>query len=211
MGFLADRQWGPVSGSANVANQIPMNTEAQPTGPLPATLNLTSSTETLVPSVNVATIPLSVAMHPDTNLEQTFVDLFASGIVTTGTTTNLTFKLYEGLTITSGNLMGSSGAIAQNGTTSARVTSLWEIHARLGIDSVSGTLVGKIEFYLNKTIVASVTLSNFLTGFLNVGNPSANPATVSNLPQFVITVTSSGATATANAGTFVNVQKFSVG
>lgn len=211
MGFLRNRQWGPVSGSANVANQIPLNTQGQPTGPLPATLNLTSSTETLVPSVNVATVPLSVAMHPDTQLEQLFVDLYASGIVTTGTTTNLTFKLYEGLTITSGNLMGTSGAIAQNGTTSARVTAMWEIQAKLGIDSVSGTLVGTIGFYVNKTIVATVTLSNFLTGFLNMGNPSANPPTVSNLPQFVITVTSSGATATANASTFVNVQNFSIG
>lgn len=211
MGFLRDRQWGPVSGSANVANQIPMNTEATPTGPLPATLTLTSSTETLVPSVNVATVPLSVAMHPDTALEQTFVDLYASGIATTGTTTNLTFKLYEGLTITSGNLMGTSGAIAQNGTTSVRVTAFWEIHARLAIDSVSGTLVGSIDFYVNKGIVASVTLSNFLTGFLNQGNPSANPPTASLLPQFVITVTSSGATASTNASTVINVQKFSIG
>ena len=79
------------------------------------------------------------------------------------------------------------------------------------IDSVSGTLVGTIDFYVNETIVASVTLSHFLTGFLNQGNPSANPPTVSNLPQFVLTFTSSGATGTANANTFVNVQKFSVG
>lgn len=211
MGFLADRQWGPVSGSANVANQIPMNTEAQPTGPLPATLSLTSSTETLVPSVNVATIPLSCAMHPDTGLEQTPVDLWASGLITTGTTTNITLKLYEGTTITSGNLMGTSGTVAQNGTTGARVTAAFWIHARLIFDSVSGTLAGTIDFYINKTIVASVTLSNFLTGFLNQGNPSANPPTASLLPQFVISVISSGATSSTNAGTFVNVQKFSVG
>ena len=127
-------------------------------------------------------------MHPDTALEQTLVDLYASGIITTKNSTNITLKLYEGLTITSGNLMGSSGTVAQN-----TATALFEIHARVGIDSVSGTLVGKIEFYLNKTIVGAVTLSNFLTGFLNQGNPSANPPTVSLLPQFVITVTSSAA------------------
>jgi hypothetical protein len=188
-----------------------MNTEAQPTGPLPATLNLISSTETLVPSVNVATVPLSVACHPDTGLEQTPFELYASGIITTGSSTNLTLKLYQGLTITSGNLMGSSGAIAQNGTTSARVTASWYVHAIFMIDSVSGTLVGKIDFYVNETIVAAVTLSNFNTGFINAGNPSANPATVSKLPQFVLSVTSSGATGTTNANTFVNVQKFSVG
>jgi hypothetical protein len=210
---LSDRPWGPVvaNGTSTAASQTGLNTIAQAVGPLPATLTLTSATETLVPNPGQPTIPLSIAVHPDEQYEQCVFDLFASGIVTTGTTTNLTIKLYEGAAISSGNLLGSSGAIAQNGTTGARVTAAWWAHARLIYDSISGTLSGDIEFYVNKTKVASVTLSNFVTGFLNVGNPSANPPTVSNLPTFTLSFTSSGATAATNAGTFVNVQKFTCG
>lgn len=210
---LSDRPWSPVvaNGTTTASSQSGLNTVALAIGPLPATLNLTSSTETLVPNPGLATIPLSIAVHPDEAYEQCVFDLFASGIATTGTTTNLTFKLYSGLTITSGNLLGSSGAIAQNGTTSARVTAAWFVAGQLIYDSVSGTLAGTIKFYVNKTAVAAVTLSNFPTGFLNVGNPSANPPTVSNLPTFVLSVTSSGATSATNAGTFINVQKFSCG
>lgn len=155
---------------------------------------------------------LNCAIPPDTGIEQTPFDLWASGIVTTGTTTNITIKVYEGLAIVSGNLLGSSGAIAQNGTTGARVTRAWFAHARLIFDSVSGELAGTIDFYVNRAIVASVTVSNFVNGpWLNVGNPSANPPTVSLLPAFCISFTSSGATSATNASTFVNVQKFSCG
>ena len=122
----------------------------------------------------------------------------------------LTIKVYEGAAIASGNLLGSSGAIAQNGTTSARVTALFWVHAYLAFDSVSGTLVGKIDFYLNKTVVAAVTLSNFVTGFSNT-SLSTTPTIAPVTPQFCISVTSSGATGATNAQTNVSVQKFSCG
>lgn len=215
MGALSDRPWSPVvaNGTTTASSQSGLNTVAQAIGPLPATLNLTSNAETLIPNPGLATIPLSVAVHPDTPLEQTVFHLYASGIATTGTTTNLTFKLYSGTSATIGNntLLGSSGAIAQNGTTGARVTAAWFCVAELIYDSVSGTLAGTVKFYVNKTAVAAVTLSNFPTGFLNVGNPSANPPTVSNLPAFTLTATSSGATTAPNAGTLITVTKFSVG
>ena len=119
---------------------------------------------------------------------------------------NVTIKLYEGSseTIGSNTLLGSSGAIAQ-----ASLTESFWVHARLIFDSVSGILAGDIEFYVNKTKVASVTLSNFPTGFLNQGNPSANPPTVAVLPTFTLTFTSSGAA--GGTLTTVNIQKFSVG
>ena len=210
--MLSDRPYGVVT----VGQQVPpipaINAQASVTpGPLPATLTLTSNTETLIPSVLAAATPVTIAVGPDTSIEQSVFDLYASGTFKTGSTTNLTVKVYEGAAIVSGNLLGSSGAIAQNGTGGANVTRSWFAHARLIFDSVSGELAGDIDFYVNRTRVAAATLSNFVVGpFLNAGNPSANPPTVSLLPSFCISVTSSGAT-TGTGATVVNLQKFSCG
>jgi hypothetical protein len=191
-----------------VANQIPLNEQATQTqtqaGVLPVLFTLAATAETLVPSAPNAAVPLSIAIPPDTQIEQAVFDLWVSGYLKTTASGTLTLKLYEGLAISAGNLLGSSGAVTQNSATAA----FW-IHARLIFDSVSGTLAGDIEFYVNKTKVASVTLSNFVTGFLNAGNPSANPPTVAVLPTFVISVASSGAT--GGTLTTVNVQTFSCG
>lgn len=207
---LSDRPYGPNSGAASVANQIPLNQQATQTqtqaGLLPVLLTLVAATETIVPSAPNAAQPLSVQIPPDTQIEQTVFDGWASGYVKTTASGSITLKVYEGSneTIASNTLLGSSGAITQNSATAA----YWA-HLQLIIDSVSGALVGKIDFYINKTIVAAVTLSNFPTGFLNQGNPSANPPTVANLPSFTLTFASSGAT--AGTPTTVNVQKFSFG
>lgn len=207
---LSDRPYGPTSGAASVANQIPLNQQATQTqtlaGLLPVLFTLAETAETIVPSAPNAAVPLSIAIPPDTQIEQTVFDLFASGYVKTTAAGNITIKVYEGSseTIASNTLLGSSGVIAQ-----ASATAAWFAHAQLIFDSVSGTLAGSVQFYVNKTLVAAVTLSNFPTGFLNQGNPSANPPTVANLPSFTLTVTSSGAT--AGTLTTVNVQKFTVG
>ena len=207
---LSDRPYGPTSGAASVANQIPLNKQATQTqtlaGVLPVLFELAGTAEMQVPSAPNAAVPLTIQIPPDTQIEQTVFDLFASGYIETTASGNITIKLYEGssATIGSNTLLGSSGAIAQ-----ASATAAWFAHAQLIFDSVSGTLAGKVDFYVNKTIVASVTLSNFPTGFLNQANPSANPPTVANLPSFTLTFTSSGAT--AGTLTTVNVQKFSVG
>lgn len=207
---LSDRPYGPNSGAASVANQIPLNQQATQTqtlaGVLPVQFNLSSSAQTIAPSAPNAAVPLTISIPPDTQIEQTPVDLWASGYIQTRTSGTVTIDVYEGTneTIANNTLLGSSGAITQNTAIAA-----WWAHARLIFDSVSGTLAGDIEFYVNKTKVASVTLSNFPTGFLNQGNPSANPPTVANLPSFVLTIASSGAIS-ANQTT-VNIQKFSVG
>jgi hypothetical protein len=207
---LSDRPYGPNTNAASVANQIPLNEQAtqQQTlaGVLPILFTLAGTAETQVPSAPNAAAPLSIQIPPDTQIEQTVFDLFASGYIETTASGNITIKLYEGSSATLGSntLLGSSGAIAQ-----ASATAAWFAHAQLIFDSVSGVLAGKVDFYVNKTIVASVTLSNFPTGFLNQANPSANPPTVANLPSFTLTFTSSGAAPTTL--TTVNVQKFSVG
>jgi len=207
---LSDRPYGPNSGAASVANQIPLNQQATQTqtlaGVLPVQFTLGAATQTIAPSAPNAAVPLTITIPPATQIEQTVFDLYASGYIQTRAAGTVTIDLYEGTseTIASNVLLGSSGAITQNTAIAA-----WWAHAGLILDSVSGALVGKIDFYVNKIIVAAVTLSNFPTGFLNQGNPSANPPTMANLPSFVLTFASSGAT--GGALTTVNIQKFSVG
>lgn len=207
---ISDRPYGPNTNAASVANQIPLNQQATQTqaaaGVLPVLFELAGTAETQAPSAPNVAVPLTIQIPPDTQIEQTVFDLFASGYIETTASGNMTIKLYEGgsATIGSNSLLGSSGAIAQ-----ASKTAAWWAHAQLIFDSVSGVLAGKIDFYVNESIVAAVTLSNFPTGFLNQGNPSANPPTVANLPEFTLTFTSSGAAPTTL--TTVNVQKFSVG
>lgn len=207
---LSDRPYGPNSQAASVANQIPLNQQATQTqtnsGPLPVQFNLVAATQTIAPSAPNPAVPLTTQIPPDTQLEQTVFDLWASGYIQTRATSTITIDIYEGSseTIASNVLLGSSGAVNQNTAIAA-----WWAHARLIFDSVSGTMAGDVEFYVNKTKVATVTLSNFPTGFLNQGNPSANPPTVANLPSFTLTFAASGATGLLP--TTVNVQKFSVG
>lgn len=207
---LSDRPYSPNNGAALVANQIPINQQATQTqtlaGVLPVEFTLVAVTETIAPSAPNVAVPLLCVIPPNTQLEQTVFDLWASGIITTTNTTNITVKVYEGTsdTIASNVLLGTSGAIAQ-----ATTTANWFAHAILIYNSVNGVLSGKIDFYVNKIVVAAVTFSNFPGGFLNQGNPSANPPTVANLPSFNLTFTSSAATALLP--TTVNIQKFSVG
>jgi hypothetical protein len=208
---ISDRPYGPTSGAASVANQIPLNQQATQTqtlaGVLPVQLILVSGGQRIVMSAPNAIAPLSIQIPPDTQIEQTVFDLWASGVNTTTAAGTITIGLYEGSDSNFANntLLGGSGAIAQ----AANITAAWFAHAQLIFDSVSETLAGTIEFYVNKTLVAKTTLTDFPTGFLNQGNPSANPPTVANLPSFTLTFTSSGATALLP--TTVNVQKFSVG
>jgi hypothetical protein len=65
---------------------------------------------------------------------------------------------------------------------------------------VSGKLTGKIEFFVNGTIVAAVAVSNTLTGISNSSNPVAS---------FLLSFTSSGAA--GGTPTTVSLAKFSVG
>lgn len=195
---LSDRPFGPVSGAASVPNQTPMNVQAAQSGPLPVSQSLTATTETQIMSAENVLVPLSIAIPNSTMLEQTVFDLFASGsIVSTNGTNNVTLKLYKGVstTIANNTLLGSSGTIAHAVTTAS-----WWAHAQLIYESATGVLSGKIEFYVNKTLVAAVTLSNFPTGVTNSGNPVVN---------FSLTAQSSGAA--AGTPTTVNVQKFTVG
>lgn len=195
---LSDRPYGPISGAASVPNQTPLNVQAAQSGPLPKLQLIVGATETQIMSAENPLIPLSVAIPPATMNEQTVLDLFASGYLTqTAATGTVTLKLYSGVstTIASNQLLGSSGAI-----TLAIGSAAWWAHIQFIYDSVSGILSGKIDFYVNKIVVAAVTLSNFPTGVNNDNSPVA---------QFSLTLASSAATALLP--TTINVQKFTVG
>src|ERR1700679_2145794 len=113
---LSDRPYGPTSGAASVANQIPLNQQATQTqtlaGVLPVQLILVSGGQRIVMSAPNAAVPLSVQLGPDTQIEQTVFDLWASGAITTTASGNITAGLYEGSNDNFANniLLGSSGA-----------------------------------------------------------------------------------------------------
>lgn len=204
MSTLWDLPNSPVNAAASVANQTGMNAQAALPGPLPVKQSLTSTAETLIASALNAAVALTTALGPDTAIEQTIFNVVASGIITTSASGTLAINLYEGAAIASGNLLKSSGAVTQNSATAS-----FYVKGELIFDSVTGILAGTVKFYINKIVVAEATLANFVAGFLNQGNPSANPPTLANLPLFCLSVTSSGAA--GGTPTTVNVQKFSCG
>lgn len=198
---LSDRPFGPTSRGTAVPpialNEQATSLPAATGSPLPVTQVLTGTAETLVLVGPLPQVPLLCQVPPATALEQTVFDFWASGYLETTASGNVTLKVYEGTSATVGSntLLGSSGTVAQATTTAP----FW-IHMRLIYDSVSGLLCGDVEFYVNKTKVASVTLSNFVTGVDNLVDPVAS---------FCITLTSSGAG--SGTPTTINVQKFTCG
>lgn len=192
MGALLDRPYGPSSGNPSGLSVIPPNTNGSQPAPLPALQAYNLTTEVAIINPAIPSLNLIVAIPPNTTLEQTPFELNASGYITTGASMTVTAKLYQGTT-TSGTLLKSSGAVTQNSATA----SFW-IHAKLIYNSVGGTLEGTVDFYINRGIVASTTLTNFPTGISNTNDPVA---------QFIISFQFSA----ANANNVVNVQKFSVG
>jgi len=195
---LSDRPYAPTSQAASVAGQTALNVQASTVpGPLPATLVLTATTETVIPSAAVSTLPLQVVLPPDKNLEQKGFDLYFSGDAKTTANGTLTFKVYSGTSLTVGNdtLLATSGTITQNSADAP-----WEAHLHLIYSTVSGKLTGWFEFLVNNTIVARTALSNVVTGISNANNPVAT---------FLLSVTSSGAA--SGTATTITLTAASVG
>ena len=194
---LLDRPYGPSSGNPSGLSVIAQDVQGEGPGPLPALQVISSTAETLIVNPANTALVLTVQIPPNTELEQTLFDLIASGYIKTTNTTNITLKLYSGAAIVSGNLLKSSGAIAQNTLTLA-----FYVKGNLIYDSVSGILAGTVKFYLAETLVAEATLANFVTGINNAANPGP-------VAEFCLSITSSAATALLP--TTINVQKFSAG
>lgn len=196
MGVVLDRPFGASPGNTTGLSTLALNTQgAQVQGVLPAKQTISSTAETLLVNPLIPTLTLVIGLPPQVGLEQRVFDLVASGYIKTATTTNITLNLYVGTAIVSGNLLKSSGTVAQNSATAP-----FFIRARLIYDSVSGLLCGAVEFYINKTIVAQATLTNFPTGISDTADP---------VETFCLSITSSGAT--SGNPTVINLQAFSAG
>jgi hypothetical protein len=122
----------------------------------------------------------------------------ANGTVTTGTTTNLTIKLYQvplaimqaGTqgTLANDNSLGSSGAIAVN-TTSQN----FSLDATLIWDATSGRLNGSIKFQIgasfvaetNITAVTGLTLDTSMNFLLSAQFSASNAANVLQIQEFM--------------------------
>lgn len=200
---LLDRPFGPVSRGAAVP-PVALNTQATSAGQqnpvLPLLQSIVSTAETQILSGPLPLVPLNCAVPPATQLEQTPFDVSASGYITTTASGTITLSLYSGIstTIGSNTLLKASSAVTQN-----TATSPYWVRGKLIYDSVSGTLTGTVEFYINKVLVASATLTNFPTGINNLSPTGAA------VVQFSLTITSSGAA--SGTPTTINVQKFSCG
>lgn len=176
---LYNRPYKPGPNLPNVQSVIAQSVQGEGPGPLPALQSIAVTTEVLIVNPAQPTLALSCAIPPNTNNEQIPFDFNWSGYIKTTAASNLTLKVYEGTAVSAGNLLGSSGAIAQN-TASAP---FWA-SAKLVYDSVSGLLTGKIEFNVNNDIVAAVAISHTIGSISNTNDP---------VLSFCVSVTASGA------------------
>jgi hypothetical protein len=137
-------------------------------GPLPASQTILVNTEVVIANPALSTIALYVPIPANSPLEQKRFQLMASGIMTLGTSSTATIKLYSGSSLTPGSntLLKSSGAASAFSGTAA-----WWIDAKLIFDSTSGKLAGEVEFFINNVIVASAAIANQPTGISNTNNP----------------------------------------
>lgn len=194
---LSDRPYGALPGNPSGLNVIAQDVQGEGPGILPATLVVTSATEAKVLSPQNATIALSCAIPPNTGLEQTEFDVYASGVLETTTSGTLALGLYADdlTTVTAGNLLHkTASATTQNGKAP------WGLHAKLQYDSVSGKCTGVCGMNINNVIDPEIAITNVPTGVSNTNDP---------VIQFSLSLTSSAAL-TATPTTLI-VNKFSCG
>jgi hypothetical protein len=195
----SNRQYGP-SGAPTITPNLAINTVAASVSSpvLPAQLvgNTTSEQVVQNPAITTTATPVALVVQipSKSEMEQLPFEIQASGYIATGANATVTAKLYSGTSTTPGSntLLGSSGAVTQN----TAKAPFWA-HAKLIFDSVSGKLGGTVDFLINNTVVASVAISNVVTGISDTANPVAS---------FCISFTFSA----ANASNLVNVQEFAI-
>jgi len=182
---------------------IAQDVQGEGPGPLPALQLVTSATEAKILNPANLTLALTCSVPPNTGIEQTPFDVYASGYIKTTASGTIALGLYAdgSATVTSGNLLHKTASA----TTQNSATAPWSLHAKLQYDSVSGKLTGVCGMNINNVIDPEIAISNVLTGISNLGDPVVGDQVVT----FSLSITSSGAlTATP---TTTNVQKFSCG
>lgn len=194
---LSQRPFGVAQGTANPGQAPAMNSLPVPSKALPVALTgNVLTTEQQVMNGALTTVPLSIAIPPNTLLDQQPFDLNASGAINFGAAGNVTLKLYAGASTTLANntLIKSSGAIAGAG---AGRTPFW-ILGRFIFDSASGLLQGRAEVFINNTIVAASVLQNNVTLVNNNNSP-------------VVVFSLSIQWSVGNANNLINIQNFTAG
>ncbi|HWF05570.1 MAG TPA: hypothetical protein VHA06_17925 [Candidatus Angelobacter sp.] len=191
-------------------NGIAPNTNAQGTTETPVSLLSNPLSAALGIALGGGVIPLSL---PGTsgpvqgsitaaglwNLAKPW-KIIASGTITTGTTCNVTVKLYQvpasvlaagsQATLSNDNSMGSSGTFAVN-TASAN----FYLEATMEWDSTSKKLAGGIKFYVNGALVAEAALTQITTATASDGELN-----------FILSTTFSA----TNAANILQVQNFEI-
>lgn len=195
---LADRPYGALSGNPTGLSTVGQNIQGEGPGQLPATLAVTSSTEAKVLNPQNATLALTCAIPPNTLIEQTPFDVYASGYIKTTASGTIALGLYadSSTTVTSANLLHKTASA----TTQNTATAPFALHAKLQYDSVSGKLTGVCGMNINNVIDPEIAITNVPTGISNTNDP---------VVAFSLSLTSSGAI-TADPTTLV-VNKFSCG
>ena len=194
----SDKAYGPNPGSQTGLSANAQNTQAaQNQGVLPATLAVTSSTETKVLNPLATTLALAIPIPPGV-LEQKQFEVIVTGYITTKNSTNITLGVYgdASTTVTSADVLHKTATpIAQN-TASAP----FSIKGTLQFDSVSGKLTGSFKQNINNSLDPEIAVTNVLTGISNTSDP---------VLYLSLSLISSGATTTYPTTLVVN--QFSAG
>jgi hypothetical protein len=174
-----------------------LNVQGNQQATLPVVQSIITTAETVIlSSVGVALIAI---LDPNTNSEQSIIDIVASGYIKTTNSGTLVLGLYSGssATVVSGSLLHkTASAVTQN-----TATAPFFLHAQVIYDSVSGKLQGKAGMVINNVIDPELALTNVITGISNLS--------AAGVLTFSLTITSSGAA--SGTPTTINVQKFSAG
>jgi hypothetical protein len=203
---LSQRPWGPSNGNTTGLNINALNSTNSPTpAPLPAVQTVTVTTETLITNpaqANNVSPPqnsaLIISVPPDVALSGIPFELWLSGKVKTGTTSNVTAKIYGGNALTGVPATDSASQVATSGAVSvASTTEPFWLKINAVFDLVSGKMRGNFSGQVGNTPVAQTTLTNSPTGI------SDSDPVVSFYPTITF--------GTANAGNSVEVDNFSVG
>ena len=200
---LNRRPYGPSPANVSGQNVFAQNVQAAlAQGVLPALQSITVATEVVLTNpLNILQL-LGVPLPPKIGNEQIPIDVNLSGYVKTLAASNVTIKIYNGVSATVGN----DTALATTGAVSVGTMSCpFFLHIKGIYDSVSGKFQGYYDGQLNGTVISPTTFTAVPTGITDAGTGTP-PQYVLN---FLASVTSSGSTTTYP--TTVNVQDFSAG
>jgi len=200
---LSRRPYGPSPANVSGQNVFAQNVQATLNqGVLPALQSITVATEVVLTNPLNSAQLLGVPLPPKIGNEQIPIDVNWSGYIKTLASSNVTLKLYSGVSAT----VGSDTALATSGSVAVNTTSCpFFLHIKGIYDSVSGKFQGYYDGQLNATVISPTTLTAVPTGVTDAGTGTPPQYVLS----FLASVTSSGSTPTFP--TTVNTQDFSAG